>query len=302
VVGSATPAGKDADNHSKLKGMLMLGVIDVGGGLRSIYSAGILDYCLEHGIVFDYCVGVAEGAVTLSAYIAKQHGFARRYFMEYIFRSDSMGLKNMQRNRAYLNQEYLWDELAGSNGESPFDYGAFNSSDQQLTIVATDIWTGQPTYFTKKDIDQNEYSAFKAATCPPAINPPCVCKGKLYYSGFFSDPIPLELALDSGCDRIILLLTRPRYDYDTVEYRKLCGRILRRKYPLFAERIINQPMLYKEKLETAMLYERKRKLYISAPQSVYDMKTYSKNELSMKILYQEGHRDARWLRRYLERG
>ena len=61
-------------------------------------------------------------------------------------------------------------------------------------------------------------------------------------------------------------------------------------------------MLYKEKLETAMLYERKRKLYISAPQSVYDMKTYSKNELSMKILYQEGHRDARWLRRYLERG
>ena len=34
------------------------GLVDVGGGMRDIYGAGVLDYCLDQGIRFDCCVGV----------------------------------------------------------------------------------------------------------------------------------------------------------------------------------------------------------------------------------------------------
>lgn len=46
------------------------GVIDVGGGLRGIYGAGVLDRCLEEDLRFDLCIGVSadstEGMSTLT--------------------------------------------------------------------------------------------------------------------------------------------------------------------------------------------------------------------------------------------
>ena len=34
----------------------MTGIIDVGGGMRDIYGSGVLDYCLDNKINFDYII------------------------------------------------------------------------------------------------------------------------------------------------------------------------------------------------------------------------------------------------------
>lgn len=42
------------------------GIVDVGGGLRGIYAAGVLDYCMDKGIRFDLGIGVSAGSAISS--------------------------------------------------------------------------------------------------------------------------------------------------------------------------------------------------------------------------------------------
>ena len=50
------------------------GVIDVGGGLRGIYGAGVLDRCLEEDLRFDLCIGVSAGSAKYGVLSGRQHG------------------------------------------------------------------------------------------------------------------------------------------------------------------------------------------------------------------------------------
>ena len=45
----------------------MIGCIDVGGGLRDIYGAGVFDRLLDDGVTFDYCLGVSAGSANIAS-------------------------------------------------------------------------------------------------------------------------------------------------------------------------------------------------------------------------------------------
>ena len=49
-----------------------IGVVDVGGGFRGIYAAGVFDYCLDNNITFDLCIGVSAGSANIASYMANQ--------------------------------------------------------------------------------------------------------------------------------------------------------------------------------------------------------------------------------------
>ena len=51
-----------------------IGVIDVGGGLRGIYAAGVFDWCLENGVKFDYGIGISAGSANLASNLSGQRG------------------------------------------------------------------------------------------------------------------------------------------------------------------------------------------------------------------------------------
>ena len=50
--------------------MEKIGVIDVGGGLRGIYAAGVFDWCLDHDVHFDYCIGISAGSAMGPCFIS----------------------------------------------------------------------------------------------------------------------------------------------------------------------------------------------------------------------------------------
>ena len=73
----------------------MLGMIDVGGGMRGIYTDGIYDYLLDHQITFDYCLGVSAGSANLMSYLALQRGRNKRLYVDYADRREYMSLSNL---------------------------------------------------------------------------------------------------------------------------------------------------------------------------------------------------------------
>ena len=60
-----------------------IGVVDVGGGFRGIYAAGVLDYCMDNHIQFDVGIGVSAGSANLISYAAGQRGRNLIFYTEY---------------------------------------------------------------------------------------------------------------------------------------------------------------------------------------------------------------------------
>ena len=87
--------------------MAKIGVIDVGGGLRGIYAAGVFDWCMENDVQFDYGIGISAGSANLASYISGQHGRNYTFYEEYSMRKQYMGAGNMLHGGSFLNLQYM---------------------------------------------------------------------------------------------------------------------------------------------------------------------------------------------------
>ena len=87
---------------------MKIGFVDVGGGTRGIYGAGVFDKFLEEGITCDYFIGVSAGAVNGASFLAGQVYRNYRFYNDYAFRKDYMSLRNFIKDGSYINLEYIY--------------------------------------------------------------------------------------------------------------------------------------------------------------------------------------------------
>ena len=142
-------------------------VVDVGGGLRGIYAAGVLDYCMEKKIHFDAGVGVSAGSANIASYLAGQKGRNYVFYTEYSARKEYMSLRNFLFKKSYIDMDYVYGVLSNDNGENPLDYAVMAANPAQFIVVATNAETGKVQYFDKGDISQNNYDVIKASCSIP---------------------------------------------------------------------------------------------------------------------------------------
>lgn len=279
---------------------MKIGVIDVGGGLRGSYTAGVYDWCHDNGIRFDYCMGISAGSANLSSYLAWQRGRNLKFYIDYDLRPECMGMKNYLKTRNFVDLEYVYGDLSNSYGEYPLDYDAVNNNPAEFTIVATDAETGKPRYFTKADIRRDDFAPIKASSCVPAANKPYKVDGRMYYDGGISDPIPLEKCFEDGCDKVVLLLTRPRDFERNPDKDRLASALIRRKFPAAAEAMSRRAIRYNTELWLAKQYEKKGKVLIVAPDDIGKMSTLTKDPEMIEALYYKGYRDAEAIREFVK--
>jgi len=123
------------------------GVVDVGGGLRGAYAAGVLDWCMDNGIEFDVGVGVSAGSANIASYMARQPRRNLRFYTEFPRRREYMGVYNFMRRHSFLNLDYIYSTLSDSDGERPLDYPMMRSSRMEYYAVATNANNGKARYF-----------------------------------------------------------------------------------------------------------------------------------------------------------
>ena len=139
-----------------------IGIVDVGGGMRGVYAAGVFDFCLDAGLHFDLGIGVSAGSANLASFAAGQSHRNRRFFTEYSQRKEYMGLGNLIRKGSFLDLDYIYGTLSVSQGEDPLDFPAFMASPMELLMVATEAESGKAKYFNKEDIRQDDYIHMQA--------------------------------------------------------------------------------------------------------------------------------------------
>ena len=279
---------------------MKLGLVDVGGGMRAIYGAGVLDYCLDHGISFDFCVGVSAGSANIASYCSGQRGRNYKYYTDYSFRKEYKSLQNVLRIHSFVDLDYVYGTLSNAGGEYPLDYGKMAASGKEFEIVATNALTGRPEYFTMEDISQDNYDVMKASSCIPVIGPAYPVYGIPYFDGGMSDPIPVNRTFRNGCGKTVLVLTRPRDYYRSPEKDEAFAKLLRHSYPAAAVSLAGRARRYNRQLDLAKSYEKRGKLLILAPKDISGMSTLHVEREAMVALYKEGYRDAETIQGFLE--
>ena len=277
----------------------MIGVIDVGGGMRASYGAGVFDWCMDNDIHFDYCVGVSAGSANLASYLAGQRGRNYVYYTDYNLREESMSFKNFAKSRSCVNLEYIFGVLSNQGGEYPLDFRAALENPAQFKIVATNALTGRPYYFDKTDMNQDDYCAIKASSCVPGANKPYEVNGIPFYDGGISDPIPLKKCFEAGCGKVVIVLTRPR-DYERKQSKdEIIAKLLRRKYPETARAMSKRALKYNAQLQLAKQYEKKGRVLIIAPDDIGAMKTLTRDKETIDLLYHKGYKNAEMIRSFI---
>lgn len=270
----------------------MIGVIDVGGGTRGAFGAGVFDFCMQRHVKFDFCIGVSAGAANVSSYLAGQEGRNYKFYTDYGFRREYMGWNNFLKTGNYVNLDYIYSTLSDKHGENPLDYQAIMNNPAQMLVVATDARLGKPHYFTKSDMKQDDYRIIKASCCVPVIDKPYPVKGRFYYDGGLSDPIPLKKALAAGCDKVVVILTKPRSFYRNDSGDRKLAPALQRRFPRSAQALRVRSKVYNEQLDLCKCYEKQGRVLIVAPYSTGKMKTLTQDKEAIRDLYRQGYQAA----------
>lgn len=269
------------------------GVIDVGGGLRGIYAAGVLDYCLEQNIRFDLCIGISAGSANLASFAAGQKGRNYRFYTEYALRKQYMGMGNFFRKRSFVDMDYVYGTLSRADGEDPLDYPALRDNPMEFWVVATDALTGRAKYFRKDDVRQDDYSIMKASSSIPFVCPPYSVQGTPYFDGALGNPVPIRKAFKLGCDRVVLILTKPENLIRTPGRDVKLAALIRRKYPAAAKKLCQRARRYNESVAFTQEYARQGKALIIAPDDTCGADTLKKDKRALQRLYEKGYRDGR---------
>ena len=272
---------------------MKIAIVDVGGGLKGIYSAGILDRFLEERIDFELGIGVSAGSANLASFLARQEKRNYVFYTEYSFRRKYMSLSNFVFRGSVVDLDYVYGTLSNSGGEYPLDYETFKNNPMDLVVVATNAWTGEAKYFPKESMKQDDFDVCKASSCIPYYFRPYVIDGVPYYDGAVSDPVPIEKAFELGTDKIVLILSRPIENKRTSEGDEKLARKVRKKYPKAAENFALRAKRYNDAIDKAKKLQEEGKACILSPKTTYGISTLSRKKESLEKLYSLGYEDAK---------
>ena len=265
------------------------GLVLEGGALRTIYSCGVLDSFLDAQLPLpDYFVGVSAGAAYGTSYLARQNRRNLKLITSYAGDRRYMGVRNMlnPKNKSYFGLKFAYDTIP--NELVPFDYDAFQAYPGTAEAVVTNIATGEAEYLP---IPRNERynKTILASTSIPLMFPVVEIDGNEYLDGGCADAIPWKHALEVGCDRLLVVLTRER------DYRKEPDGSIRaiartfKKNPEFVEAMRTRAERYNQDREELFEAEREGKVLVLAPEDTLGCSRTERDTEILRALWQQGY-------------
>ncbi len=277
----------------------MNGVIDVGGGLRGIYGAGVFDRCLDDNVYFDCCIGVSAGSANTASFLAGQKGRNFLFYHDYAFRKEYMSFRNLIKTGSYIGLDYVYGTLTNTGGENPINYENIRAYNGVYNVVSTDAETGEPVYFTKDNLSLDNYRIFNASSCIPIVCRPVEIDGRKFYDGGVADPVPVDRAVELGCEKIVLILTRPLNEKKKQGADAKAAAVMKKKNPKITAKLLERAELYNSSVEKAKKLQKEGRCLIIAPDDCCGITTLSKNAENLEKLYKKGYNDGGKIKEFI---
>lgn len=270
--------------------MIEAGLVVEGGGMRGVYTAGVLDYFMEKNLYFDDCYGVSAGACHISSYVSKQIGRSIKVTLDYINDKRYCSVNSLIKTGDMFGVEMLYDLIP--NKLELYDYDTFNKFKGNFYSVVTNCKTGKAEYIKIKDM-KKDIIAVRASSSLPLLSRIVEINGKEYLDGGITDSIPIKKSIKDGHKKNVVILTRDK------TYRKSKPKFLSffklkyKKYPNLVKAIENRYKMYNETLDFIEEEKAKNKVFIIQPKLPVKISRIEKDKDKLKALYNQGYEDAK---------
>ena len=264
-----------------------LGLVMEGGGMRGLFTSGVIDVLMEQGISFGCAVGVSAGACFGVNIKSQQIGRALRYNVQMQGNPHYMSLRSLLTTGNYVNAEFCYHTLPDTI--DIVDRDSYVRNPMQFHVVCTDVDTGQPVY---RRIDQLDYEGLewiRASASLPGVSRPVCIGGRRLLDGGLSDSVPLRYIEDLGYERNVVILTQPRgYRKRPVRwtwpYRLLCGGGMPEVLRCLKER----PSRYNTQMDYLDAQERAGRILLIAPPAPLQIGRIELDGRKLRHIYQLG--------------
>lgn len=272
--------------------MNKIGLILEGGGMRGIYTAGVLDFFIEKDIEVDLVIGVSAGSCHASSYLSKQYKRAYHSTIDYIGDKNYLSFKNLIKTGSIFGMDFMFNKIP--NELNIYDYDTFNKSNSKFVVVTTNCENGKAEYFELKDLKKDIIYMQASCSIPMFANIVEIDNYKLLDGGV-SDSIPIEYSINQGYKKNIVILTRD------LSYRKSKQKLISivkrkyKKYPKLVKAIENRHINYNKSLDIINELSTKGDAFVIRPKNPVKVSQVEKDMDKLTNLYLEGYNDAKEL-------
>jgi len=271
--------------------MYKVGLVLEGGGMRGMFTAGVLDYFLEKELEFAGIIGVSAGCIHACSFIAKQKNRSREITLEFIHDKRYCSLKSLRQTGDLFNTQFVYHDIPKKY--YPFDNETFNKSKSKFWVCATDIVKGKPKYFQVKTFANGEIDIIRASSSLPMISNIVKYQGKEYLDGGATDSIPIKKMESMGYEKNVVILTRVKGYRKRPSRSYLAMKKRYKKYPNFINAIKNRHINYNETMDYLEKQRDAGKLFMIEPERKLKVRRIEKNKSRLEESYNEGYQTAK---------
>lgn len=268
---------------------MKIGLVLEGGGMRGIYTVGVLDAFTKYNFMPDYLIGVSAGASNGVSYISRQEGRALRTNIDYIGDRRYLSWSNYIKTGSLFGMDFLYEEIPQKL--DPFDYESFFKNPCDFKVGVTNAETGKAEFYGKASLHDGA-TVLKASSSIPLVANPVSYRGNIYFDGGTAAPIPVGEALKDGCDKVIVVLTRDR---NFVKPPLRCFPLVAykmRKYPAMVDLLKRHHEVYRENQEEIRKLEKEGKAMVIAPAAPLQIDRFEKSRERLLAVYHQGLADG----------
>ena len=265
------------------------GLVLEGGGLRGIYTAGVLDCFLENDIDLRDVYAVSAGACHACSYLAYQHGRAYSTNIDYLKDRRYCSVYSLIKTGDLFGADFLYHELPEKL--YPIDNAAFQAVPSEFHAVVTNCLTGRAEYPLVRDLFQ-DIDYVRASSSLPGVSRFVMLHGVPYLDGGISDAIPLRRSEADGHEKNVVVLTRDR------TYRKGASALTTvlkakyRAYPALIGLLEMRHLAYNAQLDHIREAEAAGRAFVIAPTIPLQLGRMEKNREKLNEIYLLGQNDA----------
>lgn len=271
--------------------MYQAGLVLEGGGMKGIYTAGVLDFFLDKGIDFSRIYGVSAGACHMCSYLSKQRGRGRDVFVDYLTTRNYCSVHSLLTSGDLFNAEFSYQLVP--DYLNPYDYEMFLKYEGKAYAVVTNVETGRAEYHRLRDLKE-DMVYIRASASLPLVSKLVKIDGKKYLDGGIADAIPIEKSILDGNQKNVVILTKEEgYVRKPVSAAHLALLKVRyQKYPKVYELMKNRHTAYNHTMDFLKQQVAEGRAFVIQPKAKSDVGRIEKDEEKLLRLYEEGYEDA----------
>ena len=266
------------------------GLVLEGGGMRGVFTCGVLDYLMDQKISFPYTIGVSAGACNGLSYMSHQRGRGKFSNIDLLAKYKYIGIRPLLKRRGLIDQPLLFHRFP--DRILPYNYKAYAENPVRFEMVTTDCLTGRACYYEEKFDEKRIIDIVKASSSLPYACPIIDVEGRPMLDGGIVDSIPLLRAYEQGCDKCVVVLTRNRGYRKTVK-KVFVPNFIYKEYPRLRVALRNRNKLYNEQLELVERLEDEGKIIVILPEKPIVVGRMETNTKKLTDLYEQGYACAK---------